>query len=65
ADIALEIRDLQGRRIRRVWSGKQAAGQYHARWDLRTDQGARVARGLYVAALTIGSRRVSAKFVVE
>ncbi|MEM0999504.1 MAG: FlgD immunoglobulin-like domain containing protein, partial [Bacteroidota bacterium] len=47
ADIALEIRDLQGRRIRRVWSGKQAAGQYHARWDLRTDQGARVARGLY------------------
>lgn len=63
--IALEIRDVQGRLVRAVWNGTLAAGQYHANWDGRTANGTRVTRGMYFATLIMGDERVSTKFVID
>lgn len=63
--VSVEIRDLQGRLIRIVFAGKQAAGQYHAAWDLRTTSGSRVASGMYIATMVTGDARATSKFMVD
>ncbi|HHG86669.1 MAG TPA: T9SS type A sorting domain-containing protein [Bacteroidetes bacterium] len=64
-EIALEIRDMQGRLVRKIWNGKLAAGQYHTIWDGQTANGVQASRGLYFATLVMGDERVSTKFVME
>lgn len=63
--VSVEIRDLQGRLIRKVFSGRQASGQYHASWDLRDGSGTRVTSGMYIATMVTGETRATAKFVVD
>jgi hypothetical protein len=43
----LEVRDLQGRRVRRLLAGDLSAGAHAARWDGRDDAGRWLAPGVY------------------
>ena len=62
--LALEILDLQGRRVRRLAGGSHAAGRYALAWDLRDDAGRAVAPGLYLARLSGESGERSRRIVV-
>lgn len=48
---ALDVLDLGGRVVRRVWSGPLAAGRQRLAWDGRDDAGTKVAPGLYFTRL--------------
>ncbi len=52
ADVRLALYDVQGRRVRTLVAGRQAAGAHQVRWDGRTDQGVRAASGVYFARLS-------------
>ena len=54
--VELAVYDVQGRRIRHLFSQELPAGNYTARWDGRLEAGARAASGVYVCRLRIGSR---------
>jgi YVTN family beta-propeller protein len=45
--VKLEVFDLQGRRVRTLASGMQAAGWHEQRWTGRTDGGTTIGPGLY------------------
>ena len=47
----LEIYDIRGRLVRRLWDGPLSAGGYSLRWDGRDDSGASVATGIYLSRL--------------
>jgi len=51
-DIRLEIYDLQGRRVRSLHQGPQAAGEHAAVWDSCDEAGRVVASGLYFSRLS-------------
>ena len=51
ADVRLAVYDVQGRRVRTLVAGRQAAGAHRVRWDGRTDDGVRAASGVYFARL--------------
>jgi len=52
--VALEIYDLDGRRIARLASGRQGPGYASARWDGTSDAGARMPSGVYLCRLRAG-----------
>ncbi len=53
--LAIEIFDLSGRRVRKLSAAPRAAGAYRATWDGRDGTGARVAPGLYLCRIGVGS----------
>lgn len=57
----LALYDLRGRRVRMILRRELAGGEHHIAFDGRDDRGAPVARGSYVARLTVrdgeGARR--------
>ena len=44
----MEALDLAGRRVRRIAAGDLDAGSTTLAWDLRDDEGRRVAPGIYL-----------------
>lgn len=59
----LRVFDSMGRSVRALGSAF-AAGRNEVTWDLRADQGSRVAPGVYFARLSIGRRDLSQRLVV-
>ena len=59
----LVVRDVQGRRVRRLMEGWAAAGSRVVTWDGRDDAGGRLPAGIYLATLEVAgqvtSRRVT------
>jgi len=55
--VDLSLFDVQGRRVRRLAAGRQVAGRMLSMWDGRDERGQRVASGLYLVRLQIGSQR--------
>ena len=60
---ALTVFDVNGRLVRRVLSGSLTAGVHDVRWDGRSDVGADVGAGIYLARLDAGSRSRTVKLV--
>jgi hypothetical protein len=60
----LTIFDLLGQRVRRLVSGRLAAGTHAVRWDARDDGGRQVSTGVYVVRLQAGERAESYKATV-
>lgn len=60
---ALRVYDSMGRAVRTLGTAF-AAGRNEVAWDLRGDQGARVAPGVYFARLVVGKRELSQRLVV-
>jgi hypothetical protein len=46
--VEVEIRDLAGRRVRRVHAGVESIGRYEHPWDGRDEEGRRVPPGIYI-----------------
>jgi len=64
AAVSLEIYSVAGRRVARPFTGTLAAGNHRLVWDLRDDDGATVAAGLYVARLRAGTQEQTRKVAV-
>jgi hypothetical protein len=62
-EVRLEVIDIAGRRVRTIAAGPHGAGRYTATWDLRTAQGQRAARGVYLLRLRAGADQAVRKFV--
>ena len=54
--VTLAVFDVSGRRLRSLVDGALAAGRYAFAWDGRSDEGGRVAPGVYVARLSGAGR---------
>ncbi|MGH7731890.1 MAG: DUF4331 family protein [Candidatus Eiseniibacteriota bacterium] len=63
--VTLRIYDLQGRMVRTLVDQDAAAGSFAAQWDGRSDDGARMGRGIYFARLAAGGRTSEKKLVLE
>lgn len=63
AQATLKVFDSQGRMVRSL-GGSFAAGRNEVAWDLRTDDGARVAAGVYFARVKTATRELSQRLVV-
>lgn len=62
-DLSLEVFDVRGRRVRRIFQEYRQPGQYPFAWNGRDDRGLAVSSGVYVLRAQMGrwtaSRRVS------
>ena len=63
--VTLRLYDLQGRVVRTLVDQDAEAGAFAARWDGRSDDGARMGRGVYFARLSTGGRTAEKKVVLE
>jgi len=63
--VTLRLYDVQGRAVRTLVDQDAAPGSFVARWDGRSDDGARMGRGVYFARLTAGNQTVEKKVVIE
>jgi len=63
-EATVAIHDVSGRRIRMLADGALGAGEHRADWDLKDDDGHRVANGVYLARLQSGGRAAVRRLVV-
>lgn len=63
-EVALEVLDVAGRRVRRVLGGRLEAGEHRVRWDRDDDAGRPCPSGLYFVRLHDGPRSASAPVLV-
>ena len=49
--VSLDIYDIQGRLVRRLWQGILAGGEHQLAWDGRDERGHAVATGVYLSHL--------------
>ena len=61
---SLTIYDAAGRRVRTLARDTRTHGSIVREWDLRDDQGRRVARGAYYVELVAGARRLGRKALI-
>jgi len=64
ARVALVVRDVQGRCVRRLLEAPMAAGIYHVTWDATDRNGRRVSPGTYYLSLDAGAVSRARKLVV-
>jgi hypothetical protein len=64
ADVALEVIDIAGRRVRTLAHGPLAGGRHDMAWNLADDEGRTVAVGVYFARVTVGAHVATRRVVV-
>ena len=62
-DVAVDVLDPQGRRVRRIAEGLLGPGSHIVRWDGRTGSGLDAAPGVYLITLHAGDEMTSAKVI--
>jgi len=62
--VELDVYDVQGRRLRHLFSGDLPAGNYTIRWDGRLDAGAEAPSGVYFSRLRIGDRHAAGTMIL-
>jgi hypothetical protein len=60
-EVAIDVFDVTGRRVRSLRPGWRDAGVSEVRWNGRDDAGAPVAAGVYLARVGRGARRAEAR----
>lgn len=60
-DIRMDVFDLQGRLVRRLFEGLKAAGRHEVEWDGRDDLQRPVSSGVYIYRLSDSKRSLSGK----
>ena len=63
-NLDLVVLDLQGRRVRSLMRGAIPTGTHPVRWDLRDENGSRVASGVYFASAQWRDERAGQRIVV-
>lgn len=64
ADVAIEISDINGRRISTVAKGEYPEGSFEVVWKTSDDQGNPVENGIYIVSLIVGDRFIENQKVV-
>ena len=64
AEVALEIYNILGRRVKTLFSGYLDAGLHRFEWDASNDKGQGVATGVYFYKLTTSSQSVTKKMLL-
>jgi hypothetical protein len=64
AEVRADVLDVAGRRVRNLAAGHWAPGRGDIVWDGRDAMGARVAAGIYLLDVRVGSRRVGRRIIV-
>ena len=62
--VELTIYNVRGQKVRRLVSESKSPGRYTANWDGTSDQGTRVASGVYFYRIQIGTFNAVKKMVV-
>jgi hypothetical protein len=62
--VGIEVFDVQGRLVRRLFQGTQAAGTYKTLWDGRDDRGKRVHSGIYFYRLRVAEQSIARKMLL-
>jgi hypothetical protein len=62
--VEITIYDVKGQRVRQLLDESQPPGRHHAIWDGTTEQGARVASGVYFYRIRIGTFSDVKKMVI-
>ena len=57
AQVAVEVWDLSGRRVRQVYSGADGIGEYERAWDGRDEAGGLVPPGIYLYRVSVDADR--------
>jgi hypothetical protein len=63
-DVTLEIYNMLGQKVRTLFSGTRATGEYEAQWDGTADNGSHVASGVYFYRLRSGEFNAVRKLVM-
>jgi hypothetical protein len=63
-DVTLDVFDLQGRKVKNLVDGYQAAGNHFETWDGRSDDGVRMPAGVYFARLVGPQIRFTQRLVL-
>jgi flagellar hook assembly protein FlgD len=63
AEYDLSVFDLVGRRVATVDRGQAAQGYRAITWNLRSQDGSRVARGMYFVRLRVGPTTLTQRFI--
>jgi len=63
-EVAVDVYDISGRRVRALLRGELAAGRHTLEWDGRSDAGDSVGTGVYLVRLRAGTERASATVVL-
>jgi hypothetical protein len=61
----LEIHDVGGRLVRRLWESTDAAGGHEVAWDGRNAEGSAAAPGTYFVRLTAGAQSVTSRVTLR
>jgi|GEM_PF-3084197 len=64
SDVTLELFSVLGQRVRTLFSGTQATGEYELQWDGTADDGTHVASGVYFYRLRTGEFNAVRKLVM-
>jgi len=62
--VQLDIYNLQGERVKTLWSGDQAAGDYRVQWNGTDKLGRPVASGIYLSKLVTPTMTASRKMLL-
>ena len=62
-EVAIEVYDLRGARVRTLARGRHEAGRYSLSWDGRDESGRRTAAGVYLVRMTAGGYQGQQKLV--
>jgi hypothetical protein len=63
AEVSLKIYDVRGAVVRVLHRGRQEEGAHSFQWDGRSEDGRRVATGVYFYQLQVGDRREAKKMI--
>ncbi len=64
ADVQLAVLDAAGRHVRALARGTMPAGRQSVNWDRRSENGSRVAAGVYFVQMTLADRVLSTRITV-
>jgi hypothetical protein len=62
--VELQVFDVMGRRVVRLFEGQEEAGEHSLRWPLLDDSGRRVSPGLYFVRLRAGALKTTRRVIV-
>ncbi len=62
--VQLSVFDVRGRRVRILERGMHDVGSFETRWDGQSDDGTRLARGVYVVRLTAANHSAIRKLIL-
>jgi hypothetical protein len=65
AEVSVAVFNLLGQRVKTFPVQRQAAGAHALPWDLRSDGGAKVSRGVYLAQIKAGKALRTVRLVVQ